>query len=162
MPTALNVLHGNPSFKKATHAETIPPGELLEPPAWMSASQKDIWAYALANAPEGLLRKIDASVLATWVIAQENHAIASQRLSEGGDTLLMRYPGVAMPFASIYLSIIRKEAQVIMRAVDHLGFSPASRARIYADREAALPSSRPSDGVTLQGFLADAPRPPRF
>jgi hypothetical protein len=163
-PTALHVLHGNPSSRRLPEAEVLPPGELTEPPAWMTPSQKEGWVYALAHAPPGLLRRVDKGMLAVWVAAEEAHATAAKRLAEGGDTLLMKYPGAPMPFPSFYLSIMNKQALIMMKAADHLGFSPVARARIYARPERGLPSASGAgeQPLTLRDFLAGAPPPPEF
>jgi hypothetical protein len=38
------------------HPEPQPAGDLVEPPEWLTPSQKEAWAYAIEHAPKGLLK----------------------------------------------------------------------------------------------------------
>ena len=55
---------------------------LTDPPEWMSESQKQGWIYAIENAPDGLLKKLDRSVLVAWVVAEDLHRQASMHARE--------------------------------------------------------------------------------
>ena len=77
VPTHLKVLRGNPGKRRLNDNEPKPDGELSDPPEWMSESQKQGWIYAIENAPDGLLKKLDRSVLVAWVIAEDLHRQAS-------------------------------------------------------------------------------------
>jgi hypothetical protein len=54
----------------------VPPGDLKEPPKWMSKSQRAGWRYVIRNTPPGLLKKLDRGLLAQWVSAEDWHRIA--------------------------------------------------------------------------------------
>lgn len=58
-PTALKELEGNPGKRRLNRAEPKPDGDLYAAPEWMSATQRDSWAYAITHAPYGLLKQLD-------------------------------------------------------------------------------------------------------
>ncbi len=68
-PTVLKLLSG--SRRLPSQPEIQPEGDLDEPPSWLTESQKEGWRYAIANAPRGLLKRLDRSVLTIWVIAED-------------------------------------------------------------------------------------------
>jgi hypothetical protein len=51
--------------------------------------------------------------------------------------MLVKAPNTGLPIQSPYLPIVNKQALIMMRAVDHLGFSPASRTRIMTGERPA-------------------------
>ena len=128
-PTKLKELAGNPGKRKIAAGEPKPEGNLAEPPDWMTDSQRAGWAYALAHAPRGLLKKIDRSALAIWVCAEDYHRQANQEQAALG-RLLVKTEKNGVTVQSPYLPIINKQAQVMLKAAEQLGFTPAARPRI--------------------------------
>lgn len=108
--------------------EPQPEGDLEEPPDWMTPSQKEGWRYALEHAPRGLLRRLDRGVLAVWVVAEDTHRMAVERVTKTG--MLVKTPNTGEPIQSPYLAIQNKQAMIMMRAAAELGFSPVSRSQI--------------------------------
>ena len=160
-PTALHELHGNPSeLPKAALAARRAvdgkqwPGE-LEPPADLTEPQCDIWVDAVASAPPGILRRIDAGALRVWVIASDLHRQARQELASGG--LLVDGK------QSVYLLILNRQAAIILRAAEQLGFTPVSRPRL-ANGLMPLPDATPIRAaradVELDEYLSVRPRIP--
>ena len=94
----------------------------------MSESQKTGWNYAIENAPRGLLKKLDRSVLVAWVVAEDLHLNAASMVEKYG--LLTKAPNTGLPIQSPYLPIVNKQAQILLKAAEQLGFSPASRSRV--------------------------------
>lgn len=129
IPTALVTLHGNPRQRgKATSmaaaaSEPEGVGDLWAPPAFFNDDLRDVWAYALAHCPPGLLTGTDREVLALWcghVVAWRN---ACARVALDG--LFVVRGGVEMEHPAV--RIMNRQAQLIMRCCGELGFSPASR-----------------------------------
>jgi P27 family predicted phage terminase small subunit len=104
---------------------------LREPPAWMSKSQRAGWRYAIANAPAGLLKRLDRSVLSVWVVAEDHHRAASEMLDKHG--VLIKAPNTGLPIQSPYLPVLNRQAGLILKAAEQLGFSPASRSRVQIE-----------------------------
>ena len=128
VPTHFKVIRGNPGKRALNKNEPHPEGDLLDPPEWMSESQKTGWNYAIENAPRGLLKKLDRSVLVAWVVAEDLHLNAAGMVEKYG--LLTKTPNTGLPIQSPYLPIVNKQAQIMLKAAEQLGFSPASRSRV--------------------------------
>lgn len=128
VPTHLKVIRGNPGKRALNKNEPQPEGDLSAPPDWMSETQKKGWTYAIENAPCGLLRKLDRSVLTAWVVAEDLHRRATQQVDKFG--IITKAPNSGVPIQSPYLPVVNKQAQIMLKAAEQLGFSPASRSRI--------------------------------
>jgi P27 family predicted phage terminase small subunit len=127
-PTALKKLEGNPGKRPLNEHEPKPEGDLYAAPQWMSESQRVGWGYAITHAPYGLLKHLDRSILAIWVVAEDLHREASEKISQYG--LLTKSPNAGLPLQSPYLAILNKQAQIMLKAGAELGFSPSSRSRV--------------------------------
>lgn len=177
-PTALKLLHGNPSDHpdRINKDEPIPVGDLVDPPEWLTEGQKAGWRHALANAPRGLLRRLDSGVLTVWVVAEDTHRIAAEQLALT-PSLLLRSPAPPKtkdnpnpyqppPYPSPYVGIMNRQALIMMKAASELGFSPAARARVFAVGRPSDPlpiaplavgKSKERAKVPLREYLANAP-----
>lgn len=144
-PTELKIITARPGRVGINKNEPQPPGNLLEPPEWMTDSQKAVWTYAIENCPLGMLRRLDLSTLQTWAVAVDAHREAAQKIAQFG-MLTKTSETNPTPMQSPYLQVLNKQAQIILRAVQELGFSPVSRTRLsYApvgDAQAADPAER--------------------
>lgn len=131
-PSYLRVLNGNAGKRPINADEPKPVGNLEDypPPEWLSDAQKERWRYAMDNAPPGMLKRLDQSVLAVWVVAQERHADAAEKVSRLG-SMLKSKEGV--PYQNPYMSIMNKQAVLMMKAAAELGFTPSSRSRVKVE-----------------------------
>jgi P27 family predicted phage terminase small subunit len=128
VPTHLKVIRGNPGKRVLNANEPRPLGDLADPPEWMSESQKAGWNYAIEHSPAGLLKKLDRSVLSVWVVAEDLHRRASEQVDKFG--ILTKAPNTGLPIQSPYLPVVNKQAAIMLKAAEQLGFTPASRSRI--------------------------------
>jgi len=128
VPTHLKVVRGNPGKRSLNKNEPMPTGDLIDAPSWMAETQKQGWDYAVENAPKGLLKKLDKSVLAAWVVAEDLHRRAFEMVEKFG--ILTKAPNTGLPVQSPYLPVVNKQAQILLKAAEQLGFSPASRSRV--------------------------------
>ena len=131
-PTHLHVIEGTLDVSKhrSRKKEPAPAGSLVDPPEWFTARQREVWDYAIANAPAGLLRKLDLSVLAVWAVASSLHRDAVERIAKlGEDGLLYKTPANGTLIINPLIGIVNRQAAVMLKAAAELGFSPASRAR---------------------------------
>jgi P27 family predicted phage terminase small subunit len=115
--------------------EPKPVGDLIEPPDWMNESQQAGWRYAIEHAPAGLLKKLDRGVFAVWVVAESLHRDATERVNRYGSVI--RAPVTGLPIQSPYLAIVNRQATIMLRSSEQLGFSPAARPRIKLPPQAA-------------------------
>jgi P27 family predicted phage terminase small subunit len=128
VPTHLKIIRGNPGKRKINKNEPKPVGDLKDAPAHFDEELREVWDYAIENSPPGLLKKVDSAVLETWVTAHVLHRKAVAEVRKFG--MLMKAPNTGAPIQSPWLPVVNKQALIMLRAVDHLGFSPASRTRI--------------------------------
>ncbi len=133
-PSVLREIRGTPK-RKLNQREPVPVGNLEGPPDWLSPSQQDVWRYAIECAPCGLLKRLDAGVLAVWVVAADLYRMAAEKIAAHG--LLVNAPNTGAPMQSPYLAIVNRQSQIMLKAGAELGFSPASRTRISAPTEPA-------------------------
>jgi P27 family predicted phage terminase small subunit len=131
-PTLIKQMQGNPGKRPLNTREPQPDGELYGAPKWLSDTQREGWAFAISSAPPGLLKELDRSVLAIWVVAEDLHREAAEKITQYG--LLTKSPNAGLPLQSPYLAILNKQAQIMLKAGAELGFSPASRTRVQTER----------------------------
>ena len=129
-PTALKLVSGNPGKRALNKKEPKPRGNLYDPPAWLTEDQRKGWEYAIEVAPFGLLKRLDRSTLVAWVVAEDLHRQAVEKLN--GGAMLIKTPN-GMPVQSPYLSIANKQAMIMLKAASEMGFTPASRSRVEVD-----------------------------
>lgn len=131
LPTHLKLVKGERRTSRINQKEPKPvTGSLRLAPSWFTEDQKEIWRYAIKHAPPGLLKKIDASVLAIWVVAKDTHQKAAEALAKSS-LLYKTKNGEAMQ--NPYLPVINKQALLMLRAAAEMGFTPSSRSRISID-----------------------------
>ena len=127
-PTSLKLINMSHNVRKDTSSEPRPEGDLCTPPEDLSEKQKVLWRHAIEHAPRGLLRHLDAQMLAIWVIAGDMHHEAMLQVQKNG--MVVKSPKQGIPVQSPYLPIINRQAEIMLRAASELGFSPTSRSRI--------------------------------
>jgi len=62
------------------------------------------------------------------VVAEDLHRRASEQVEKFG--ILTKAPNTGLPIQSPYLPVLNKQAQIILKAAEQLGFTPASRIRV--------------------------------
>jgi P27 family predicted phage terminase small subunit len=80
-----------------------------------------------------LLKKLDRSVLAAWVIAEDLHRQAVLEVNRRG--LVMKSPVKGEIIQNPWLPIVNRQAQIMMKAGAELGFTPSSRSRVSMSEE---------------------------
>lgn len=151
-PTALHKLEGtfNVTEHRSRGAEPEAPGDLLgDPPDWLTADQKAAWRYAVEFAPAGVLKAIDAGVLAVWVVAFDQHrtaTIVQARLdAQSKLPLLTKHKGGGAVI-SPYVAIANRAGLRMLRAASEMGFSPVARPRLIGGDQ---PPPRESEWAQL-------------
>ena len=145
IPTLLKLVSATQRKHRANPAEPQPAGELLAPPEQMTDAQKEVWRYAIGNAPKGLLRFLDRDLFASWVMAVAEINLAEASLAtegpvvkKGGDQRITINPDgtqvktvrSATMVPSPWTRIRNEAFQRMVKATSELGFSPTSRSRI--------------------------------
>jgi P27 family predicted phage terminase small subunit len=170
VPNVLREIRGNPSkLTRAARHEPKIVGDLSDPPDHFTEEQKTAWRYVLSHSPPGLLKLIDRAALAAFIAAEDLHRQAMIEQSKG--RLLWRPPGSSQPQQSPYLPIINRQALIMLKAAEQLGFTPVSRPRVFAGAQPAgpglnaisskaKPRGRSKEPVSLDAYLASAPPRP--
>jgi P27 family predicted phage terminase small subunit len=128
IPTHLKLVRGNPGKRPINREEPRPVGDLVEAPEWFDDDQRQWWTYAIANAPAGLLKRLDRDVLVVWVVAAVEHRAAAQKVRQLGQVTKTRDGNLIQ---NPFLPVMNRQAQMMLRAAEQLGFSPAARSRIH-------------------------------
>lgn len=149
----MRALDGNAGRRPDNPDEPVPkePLKAEEPPPWMDGVQAKAWRYAMDNAPAGMLRSLDRSVLAAWVVAECLHADAATRVQKLGTILKSKEQrnaggeviGGGVPYQNPWLAVLNKQALIMMKAAAELGFTPSSRSRVKVDK--SKPGGRDSN-----------------
>ena len=126
-PTHLRLLEGNAGKRPINRKEPKPSGELVEPPGDLPLAAVPFWTQAIADAPAGLLRRLDLRVLAIWSVAAWLHSEAAKSVSTSAAVVLTR-EGNMIQHPS--LAILNKQAAIMLKAASEMGFTPSSRSRI--------------------------------
>ena len=134
LPTLVKQTKGTLRKHRINQHEPQPPGDLVEPPDYMTEGAKAAWHYARQSAPQGLLKKLDMSILEIWATAADLYRKAQLGLAKTG--LLVKAPNTGVPMQSPYLSIANKQAQIMSKAAIEMGFTPASRSRVSMQSDA--------------------------
>lgn len=126
-PTYLKLIQGNPGHRPLNHDEPQPEGDLIEPPESFSPPQRVLWRTTLANVPDGLLRRLDLGIFASYVVNLSEFLLADQKVQALGSVVVTAgNQAMQNPYVSI-----RNRANIAMvRAAAELGFTPSSRARV--------------------------------
>jgi P27 family predicted phage terminase small subunit len=130
-PTFLKLITGNPGGRPLNVDEPEPSGDLVEPPAWFNDRQRVLWGQALRDAPPGLLRRLDSTVLEIYIVAKSIHENASQKISEFG--AVIKAPRTGVPMKSPFVGIANQQAQILAKCISEMGFSPSSRTRVKVE-----------------------------
>lgn len=133
-PTDIKIIQGTFRKDRANPNEPRPTGNLVDPPDYFTDEQKDIWNYAIQNAPAGLLKKLDISTLEIWVMAYSTYREAAQKLRVSGQ--VVKSPN-NYPMVSPYLANMNKQAIIMLKAANEMGFTPSSRSKVSIEQEAS-------------------------
>lgn len=117
---------------------------MAAPPHWLTDRQKEVWRYALETAPAGLLKNLDGSIFTVWVVASDAHREAAEKVAQFG--MMVKSPGAGVPMQSPYLSMMNKQAQIMMKSASEMGFTPSSRSRVKIERP-KRPGANPFEGL---------------
>lgn len=128
-PTAIKKLQGTLQKCRTNENEPKPDGDIIdiEPPIYFSSSQKDIWNFAIQQAPRGLLTFLDFAIFTQWVVNYDQFVTITRCLNETGSILI---DDNGNPYPSKLLHALDKVTTTLKSLENELGFTPASRTKI--------------------------------
>lgn len=191
VPNKLAEVHGYPSRvsrkDREEKAAMEPTSSEMIPAEYFTATQLEIWQEAIAHAPPGILRRIDGWALRAWVVACDLHrqatiaqartpllfvpriAPAVTKKDKDGKEIEIKAEMTGYPQQSPYLAIINRQAIIMLRAAEQMGFTPTSRPRLFASTGPIVPPAKPGpkpkterSSLSLDDYLANAPPRPNL
>lgn len=127
-PTAIKLLAGNPGHRPLQKNEPQPTEAMAGAPAWMSDTQRELWQTVVDSAPPGLLKTIDEGAMVAYIVAADIHRAAAEAIAKHG--MLIKDKNTGAPVLNPFISVVAKQATVMMRAASEMGFTPSSRSRV--------------------------------
>ena len=130
-PTAVKKLQGTLQKCRTNPAEPIPPNDLkaMAPPEYLTDSAKEIWIFALSQAPEGMLSTLDFGLLSEWAVVYDQFLTISAGIKRDG-TLQETADGELI--ASPLLAKLNATISLLRGLQSDLGFTPASRSKVVS------------------------------
>ena len=138
-PPELKILTGNPGKREISQNFPKSETEIGRAPNWFSKEQKSTWNHAVKHAPRGLLTVMDRSPLIVWVVANDIHRQAGLAMLDDG---LVIKSQKGLPIQNPYLSIMNRQAELMIKASAELGFSPSSRCKVTVSGNQPLPPNK--------------------
>jgi P27 family predicted phage terminase small subunit len=145
-PAALLKLRGNPT-RRPIPLEPDGVGDLWDAPPWFDDETREAWRYAVDHAPLGLLTGTDRDVMIVWVVATVEHKRAADNVAKLG-SVVQRSDGKVV--INPYATMMQRQALIVLRACQELGFSPSARAHL-----GARAPEFPNDPVAPRGVAGD-------
>ncbi len=132
-PTALHVLHGNPSKIKDVGKREPKPKPVCPPcPGWLPKKAKEIWkAEAPVLEPLGLLCETDGEEFARYCLLTARAQQAELAIENDGLTVDGAVKGTKVKNPMV--QIARDYSAAASKIADKFGMNPVSRSRIEVD-----------------------------
>ena len=136
-PTRMKVLTGNPGKRPLNENEPRPDPVVPDCPPELSPAAQREWARLVGELSSlNMITKLDRAALAAYCGAYAMWAEATLAIQKHGT--LVKSP-TGYPLQSPYISIVNRQAEIMMRLASEFGFTPASRSRISVPVNAELP-----------------------
>lgn len=130
-PTRVKKVTGNPGRRPLNERE-VQPRSLLRRPAHITGKAADEWDRVVGAMPPGFYTAADVPVLSAYVdaliIYRSAMAIIARPAEAGGGMESKGSTGQTV--AHPQLAVIARFAELILKAADRLGMSPAARTRL--------------------------------
>jgi P27 family predicted phage terminase small subunit len=130
-PTRIREITGNPG-KRALPKRELRPKILLKRPAHITGAIGEEWDRACGAMPRGFFTEADVPTLTIYcealVMRRNALAIIAKPAAEGGGMVIKGSAGQGAPHPMI--AVARGQAEIILKAADRLGMSPAARTRL--------------------------------
>jgi P27 family predicted phage terminase small subunit len=135
-PTQLKLIEGNPG-KRPINTNEVKPVGALRKPAHITGTIGDEWDRVISAMPPGFYTEADVPVLTIYcealVMRRNALAIVAKPKEEGGGLVVKGSAG--QDAAHPMIAVAKGQAEIILRAADRLGMSPAARTRLDAPDE---------------------------
>jgi P27 family predicted phage terminase small subunit len=139
-PAALRlVAQGASCARHSKKARTEPVAKLGlgDPPATLTPEQVVLWQRIERDAPAGLLTRVDADLIASYVMLLDARNATARLFNQTNGAILVRGTGGSSPawVENPLLKELRRLTTELLMMQTQLGYSPASRTRIAVQVE---------------------------
>lgn len=124
--TKIRALEGNPAKRRLNDKEPTPEGAAIKPAHIVGAAAAE-WDRVILSMPPGFYTAADVTVLEVYVLSWVTYRNALGVVAREGMTIKGSMGQLAAHPAQ---AIAAQQAQLILKAADRLGLSPAARARL--------------------------------
>lgn len=134
-PTAIKKLQGTLQPCRTNFNEPVPEHALktVLPPDYLSSKAKELWSFALDQAPEEMLTTLDFSVFACWADTMAKILDCEETLNREGLSFTDPDTGISKPHPMLRM---QNELKTILRMyLTELGFTPASRSKVSISKK---------------------------
>ena len=133
-PTQVKELQGTLRICRVNPDEPVPKVELnqIKPPKNLQKGAREIWEFALSQAPDGLLTGLDFAVFEQWCSSYDMACRLRDRINREGEVVTDSHGNIIVnPLLNGYLKLLAQ-----LRALQNdMGFTPASRTKISTAKE---------------------------
>ena len=129
-PTHLRLIQGNRQKRPLNKSEPKPRGDLCDPPESLSDAAKVVWHKIITDAPRGLLKRLDSILLVMYCNAAVIYDDAVLRVAKYGS--MTKSPN-GVPIQNPYLAVVNKQALIMIKLAQEMGFTPSARSRVTVD-----------------------------
>jgi len=129
-PTAIKKLQGTLQPCRTNENEPVPDVFLaqIEPPKHLNETARDMWEFAVSQAPKEMLSSLDFSVLAAWAETQGKIIELEKEIQRDGMLIFDEKKGHNIINPAVELQNALKN--IMLRQLSELGFTPASRSKV--------------------------------
>lgn len=129
-PTAIKKLQGTLQKCRTNPNEPIPETPLVNitAPDYLNAAAREVWDFALSQAPKELLTSLDFGIFSQWCIAFTQLKQINEEINRVGLIVVDEATGATTANGLINTQI--KLQQVLVRLATEMGFTPASRSKV--------------------------------
>lgn len=134
-PTAIKKLQGTLQPCRTNFNEPVPEHALktVLPPDYLSPKAKEMWSFALDQAPEEMLTTLDFSVFACWADTMAKILDCEETLNREGLSFTDPDTGISKPHPMLRM---QNDLKSILRMyLTELGFTPASRSKVSISKK---------------------------
>ena len=134
-PTEIKKMQGTLRPCRVNNNEPHPDTYLqqIEPPTYLGEIAKELWKFAVAQAPKEMLTGLDFSILATWADTQAKIIQCEREINEFG--MFVEDENTGRRMANKALAQQNELKGILLRCLNELGFTPASRSKVSLSKK---------------------------
>lgn len=143
-PSALKIIDGNPGKTKINKEEITIGNNLCDipPPSDLNYGAKKVWQFVVSELPPYMFKTVDMGELKIYCIAYDLHQQAYRMIKKNGLVVSSQSPRSKklekfvsdnddmVETTNPYLSIMNKQAEIMIKTAATLGFTPTARAKM--------------------------------